>query len=87
MVIYQVSVMTHGPVRIRKVQEGDSSGDVVILFGEKAARMFDRITREGISVIEDNPDWVHILDFTHGRPIKETVANAHPGVHAVIFGE
>ncbi|WP_058973326.1 hypothetical protein [Type-D symbiont of Plautia stali] len=86
MVVYQVSVMAHGPVRIRKVQEGDISGEVVFLFGEKAARIFEQITREGISVIEDNPELAHILDFTHGRPIRETVANAHPGVHAVIFG-
>ena len=87
MVVYQVSVMTHGPVRIRKVQQGDSKGDVVFLFGEKGLVVFEQIARYGVRVITDNPDLIHMLDFTHGKALKETLPNAHPGVHAVVFGD
>lgn len=84
MVIYQVSVMAHGPVRLRKVQEG--SGDVVFLFDAKGANIFEQIVRYGVSAIADNPDLVHILDFTHGKPLRETLPDAHPGIHAIVFG-
>ncbi|MBS0881116.1 hypothetical protein JK231_10940 [Pantoea sp. JGM49] len=85
MVVYQVSVMAHGPVRIRKVQDGD--GDVVFLFGDKGVVVFEQIARYGVRYITDNPDLIHMLDFTHGKALKETLPNTHPGVHAVVFGD
>lgn len=85
MAIYQVTASARGPAKVRKVQESD--GDVVLLFNETGAFMFDLVTKEGIDALADNADFAHLLDYTHGLPLKESIAHANPGVHALVFGE
>ena len=84
MSVYQVTPVISGPAKVRKVQ--DDEEEVIFLFDERGAHLFEQITREGIHALENNPDFAHLLEYTEGKAIKLTQGNAQPGVHAVIFG-
>lgn len=84
MPTYRIDVPHNGRAILQTIE--DHSLDVVFLFDNGGAVVVNEVAKHGVSALQDNPDFAHLLDVTEGKPLKEIRPNISPIQHALIFG-
>ena len=84
MPTYRIDVPHKGRAILQLIE--NDSLDVVFLFDNGGAAIVNEVAKNGISALQDHPDFAHLLDVTGGKPLKEIRPNVSPIQHVLVFG-
>lgn len=83
MPTFRIDIPASGTVFAQELEH--DSDDVTLLFDKEGARLMDRVAKEGISVLSENPDFTHVMELVSEKSLTGIYSNHQAGKHALVF--